>query len=379
MGAAEGRNNHTAYLSYSYVTPVSRPNCPYCYGNNAINCVNNIGFRMYTASNNGEVMPGKFGSGFDVICKQPVYDNKAYLDNVIFDNFQQNYSGTAVGSICGENFAFRPHTGAFDQVGGHYLTNCSCNNCDNNSFVLCDAPDPSMLGWFGGCGDILCTGKNNYLITDWTGGFLGSPATIIANNSVIGNNEPNCTFSTSMNGHLCTRTDFATLEYQSIAPDFNTRIMWPVNLTYDGANYTTITNAWREWDWLGKQPQNHRFGRFISIVSLFKTYNMSFSAVPPYDLQLQLQTRTEAGNNSNYIIVKLYYPLPNSIKVTVNNVAVRPLLLTDYNNASSLLNTLNRSQCGSNIYFYTNNTIEFVLTEAPDCLRCNWWYWRQHW
>lgn len=39
----------------------------------------------------------------------------------------------------------------------------------------------------------------------------------------------------------------ATLEYQSTAPDFNTRIMWPVSLTYDGANYTTVTNGWREW------------------------------------------------------------------------------------------------------------------------------------
>jgi hypothetical protein len=143
--------------------------------------------------------------------------------------------------------------------------------------------------------------------------------------------------------------------------------MWPVNLTYDGSNYTTMTNGWREWEWLGKEPQNKRFGRFVSLVSLYKTYNMSFSAVPPYNLQLQLQTRTPSGNNSNYIIVKLYYPLPNSIKLTVNNVVVKPLLLTDYNNANSLLSTLNRSQCGSNIYFYTNNTIEFVLTEAADC------------
>jgi hypothetical protein len=94
---------------------------------------------------------------------------------------------------------------------------------------------------------------------------------------------------------------------------------------------------------------------------------MSFAAIPPHNLQLQLQTRTLAGNNSNFIIVKLYYPLPNSIRVTVNNVVIKPLLLTDYNNASSLLSTLDRTKCGSNIFFYTNNTIEFVLTEAPDC------------
>jgi hypothetical protein len=133
-------------------------------------------------------MPGKFGSGFDVVCKQPVYDSKAYLNNVIFDNFLQNYSGTSVGGTCGKNFVFRPHSGGFDMVGGHFLTNCNCTNCDNNSYVLCDAPSKSQLGWFGGCGDILCTGKQNYQVMDWTGGFLGAPGSIIANNSAIGDN-----------------------------------------------------------------------------------------------------------------------------------------------------------------------------------------------
>jgi hypothetical protein len=166
---------------------------------------------MFTASANGEIMPGKFGTGFDVVCKQPVYNSKAYLTNIIFDNFQQSYNGTSVSSICSNNFAFRPHSGGFDMVGGHYLTNCNCTRCDNESYVLADAPDSSMLGWFGGCGDLLCTGKQNYQIVDWTGGFLGTPGTVIGNNSVIGNNEPGCTFSKAMNGHRCNRTDFATL------------------------------------------------------------------------------------------------------------------------------------------------------------------------
>ena len=52
-GASEGGNNHTAYFSNSYITPVSRPNCAYCYGSSGIDCANNIGVRMYTASANG--------------------------------------------------------------------------------------------------------------------------------------------------------------------------------------------------------------------------------------------------------------------------------------------------------------------------------------
>lgn len=97
---------------------------------------------------------------------------------------------------------------------------------------------------------------------------------------------------------------------------------------------------------------------------------MTFSALPPLNLQLQLQKRTPLGNSSNYIIVKLYYPLPNSIRVTVNNAIQKPILLTDYISADSpgLLSRLNTSHCGSNIYYYTNSTIQFVITEAADCV-----------
>ena len=50
-------------------------------------------------------------------------------------------------------------------------------------------PDPKNFGWDGGCGDMLCTGKNNYLIHDFTGGFIGEPGILIANNSEIGDNS----------------------------------------------------------------------------------------------------------------------------------------------------------------------------------------------
>ena len=68
---------------------------------------------------------------------------------------------------------------------------------------------------------------------------MGQKGIFIANNSVIGDNTPGCTFIREINGHFCARDDFTVLEYESIAPDFNTRIMWPVYLKYDGGLYTT--------------------------------------------------------------------------------------------------------------------------------------------
>lgn len=167
-----------------------------------------------------------------------------------------------------------------------------------------------------------------------------------------------------MNAHICTRNDIATLAYQSVAPDFNTRIMWPVSLKYDGGNYTTLTNAWREWDWLGKEPQNKRFGRFLSLVKLNSTYNFTFTAMPPVKMQYQIQKRKPLGISENYIVAKIHYPMPNMIQVKVNGVVMDPVLITD----SGLKRPLNKSLCGDNVYFYTNYTSHFVVTEDLNCL-----------
>lgn len=363
FGGPEGGSNHTGIFTNSYISAVSRPNCTQCYGSGAINCDNNIGLRLLTASSNGESLPHKFGPGFDVICKPPLYENKVYMTNVTLDNFRQSYGGV-VGAACKSNFAFRGHSLAFDSTADTNLFNVACTNCDTNSYLFADQNSLSQLGWFGGCGDIVCTGRSNYVIIDWSGTFLGFQGTIIPNNTVVGNNEPGCTFSTTMNAHICRRTDFATLAFQSIAPDFKTRIMWPFNLTYDGSNYTNTINGWREWEWSGKEPLNRRLGRFVSVVTLNKVYNLTGTAMPPLNMQFQIVKRTPEGNNNNFVVVKMYYPLPNMIQVKVNGVVRDPILLTD----GGLKRNLNTSLCGDNVYFYTNYTTNFVVTEDVNCL-----------
>ena len=278
------------------------------------------------------------------------------MTNVTFDNYKQTYSGLL--SNCSNNFVLQPHPIAVSSIADHNLFNVACTNCDTDSYLSATPNDPNHIGWFGGCGDILCTGRSNYLINDWTGNFLPFVGSIVPNNSMIGNNEPGCTFSAPMNAYICNRSDFATLAYQSTAADFKTRVMWPVNLTYDGSNYTTVTNAWREWEWLGKEPQNHRFGRFMSIVKLNSTYNFTFASMPPINMQYQIQKRSPNGNSSNYIIVKMHYPKPNMIQIKVNGVIQDPILVKDI----GLDRTLNKSVCGDNVYFYTNYTIHFVIT-----------------
>lgn len=108
---------------------------------------------------------------------------------------------------------------------------------------------------------------------------------------------------------------------------------------------------------------NRRLARFISVIQLFKTYNMTFESEPPIDMRFQIQQKTTTGNNSDWIIVKLYYPRPNSIRVQNRFGIVKPITLLDNNGE----NPLNTSICGSNKYFYQNYTVHFVITGAKDC------------
>ncbi len=60
---------------------------------------------------------------------------------------------------------------------------------------------------------------------------------------------------------------------------------------------------------------NNRIGRFISIVKLQHIYNMTFTLSPPEDMTVKIQKRLPEGNSSDWVVVKMYYPKPNSIKI----------------------------------------------------------------
>jgi hypothetical protein len=60
-------------------------------------------------------------------------------------------------------------------------------------------------------------------------------------------------------------------------------------------------------------------------------------------------------------MVKIYYPLPNSIEVSVGGVPLPPIIMTN-TDGTGLRRPINVSQCGDNIFFFSNRTIQFVLT-----------------
>ena len=98
---------------------------------------------------------------------------------------------------------FRRHSGASDGTGSHHLLNTRCINCEKESWAYFDPPSASWKGWFGGCGELDCTGPNNYIIFDQDGDFTGEISQLLANNSWVGEGEDECEFVQDMNGYWC--------------------------------------------------------------------------------------------------------------------------------------------------------------------------------
>lgn len=250
---------------------------------------------------------------------------------------------------------FRRHSGASDGTASHTLTNTRCINCEEKSWAYFAQPDPGIRGWFGGCGELDCTGANNYLIHDTDGAFTGAPRQLLSNNSMIGDNEATCRFVPEMNGHVCDTEELGVLEYESIAPDFNSRKVWPTYLAYEGGAWNSTTNAWKEWEWDGPEPMNKRLSRFWSVVRLHQKYNLTYASQPPSDARFQIQKRAlPTGLDSDWAIIKIYYPLPNSIEVRVKNTTGTDILVKPFPVRQGVPADLTSyiDTCGANNFYY---------------------------
>ena len=64
------------------------------------------------------------------------------------------------------------------------------------------------------------------------------------------------------------------------------------------------------------------------------------------------------------MVIKLKYPRPNSIRVQNRGTTIKPITLRDIESEQA---SLDLTVCGSNIFFYENYTVHFVLTGHKDC------------
>lgn len=79
-------DDNTIILKNSYITAISRPSCPTCYGPSKLRyCSGAQGVRMFSTTVSGELFPlSKKAISFDVICNRQAFDSKAFFDTVTF-------------------------------------------------------------------------------------------------------------------------------------------------------------------------------------------------------------------------------------------------------------------------------------------------------
>ena len=114
---------------------------------------------------------------------------------------------------------------------------------------------------------------------------------------------------------------------------------------------------------------NLRLGRFWSVVKLHENYNMTFSSSPPKNMIFQIQeTQAPNGNPNDWVIIRIYFPIPNSIEVKakINGTESIKKPFPIQQGVPEDLND-HTSTCGANNYHYENGTIEFVVSGGDNC------------
>ncbi|KAM3144665.1 hypothetical protein pb186bvf_003272 [Paramecium bursaria] len=350
------------FLTNSYISSFARPDCQQCYSKD-LNpfCTGTVGIQLATVSDKSVVKISPFTFYFsDKITTIEAVDARVYLDSIILDGFKDVYDETP---NCGLNAAFRQNLYAYDMTAQYYLTNTKQQNSNNNGlFYGLRQPDPTQVGWLGGCGTFKCTGLQNILVQDQDGSLLGTPQSVIADNEYFGPNVTSCKRVEKWQGYQCSGNQISVLNFMSTAPDKIKRLYSPIQLT-DGVFFNQI-NSFREWSWTDSLPQNKRESKFIALITVNTTINMTNAGDNPTESVYWLSKRESQGSPNDWIILKWQFNSPNMIQVSVGDTTIQPGI-TQNNNHWDLSSKL--SECGANNYFFENKTIHFVVTGHIDC------------
>ncbi|CAD8206675.1 unnamed protein product [Paramecium pentaurelia] len=320
-----------------------------------LRCSNTVAFQLVSVSSNAYPPVSRSSNNADIINTIQRMDTRVYIDNVQFDGYRLAYDQHPQ---CSNNAVFRQNIYALDVVGQHYLTNTICQNCEFNALLYSlRNPNYAKLGWYGGCGQMECIGQVNFLIEDQTGSFFGEKGQAIGNNSYFGPSAAYCSRQEQWNGYWCPLFNIGVLNFLSTAPDQNLRLFSPTTLM--GSGFKNILNAFAEWNWNGPEPQNSRESKFVGLIQINTTINMTNKGENPTNSDYWLSKRTIAGPNNEWVIIELQFDVPNIVQVSADGKLVQPGL-TRINQHMNLMEYTN--VCGSNNYFYENRTIHFVVT-----------------
>ena len=107
-----------------------------------------------------------------------------------------------------------------------------------------------------------------------------------------------------------------------------------------------------------------RYNRFAVVLLANQTYNFTFSSEPPRDMRFQIQKSDKDRHYAEeWTIIKIYYPIKNSVRIRNRGATVDPIILRGIN----VTRDLTSKACGANQFYYNDQTIEFVTNGHRTC------------
>jgi hypothetical protein len=237
------------YHERMFVTALAIPSCAKCYKDASLFSNQVAGY--FSPSIVGGRFPIEVKPHFShmIVCKASPPDAKTWVTNVIFENFRTDYSNHEVAhwrsvksNVVYTTYDFTPDLGA-DQI----LRNTVCNGCEPKALVYFQQPD-NKVGWKTGCGELICTGKRNIILTDDDGKFLGQRGQIIPDYQGY-QKLSNCVKVSGTNSLHCSSVQVGKLLFESLDVNRIARLIAPVNIS--SAKLHNVVNQWREWAWEG--------------------------------------------------------------------------------------------------------------------------------
>jgi hypothetical protein len=97
---------------------------------------------------------------------------------------------------------------------------------------------------------------------------------------------------------------------------------------------------------------------------------MTYSSQPPSDAIYQIQKRQlPTGNASDWVVIRIYYPVPNVVTVKVTNTTRANILVPGFQQVNGAYPdlTTHTTTCGANFYDFDKNVINFVVNGRNNC------------
>lgn len=96
------------------------------------------------------------------------------------------------------------------------------------------------------------------------------------------------------------------LQFESISRDFDSRQVWPVNISYDPTKWVSVLNAPKSWTGF------NRPARFAAMLLTGKRYQLSFASQPPSDMRFSLQQKSNTSSSvPEYVLIDMTYRVTN--------------------------------------------------------------------